>query len=736
MTRPSRRTAAGTALAAVVALVASLTAALPAHADTLPTVNITSPIAGAAASGTDFPVDVTASTDPGGTDAPATITLLVDSIATGTPFTCGADQTCNANLSWDTTDVVGNHLLSAQVTTVGNVTQTSSTVSVTVNPLTVAITPPGGAISGQGTLTVTGSTPTTAPDQPSLLELLLGATVLDSATCAANPCSADLGYDVTKLSGPVTFTARLTTAIGGITSRTATTTLDATVSNNPPTVSISAPAAGSTVVGPTDVTVSASTPRKLSDYPASIAVVVDKGLAGEHLLGTVPCTGSPDHTCSGTLPWDATGLTGTHTLDATVTTTNSVTASSATRTVTASSPAPAVTITSPSNGTSVSGTVVVTADATTNGGLSELASSVALLVDGTQVDNQACTVPLSHDCPITLSWDATAVTGGHVLTTVVTTTLGRTATSDPVTVPVTTPPFDVAVTSPAALTVLVGSGATATSSGIVSVGVSGATDVTQNEFPTGLELLVDGVVVDSAGCPGNPTRTCTATLHWNASRAAGPHRLSARLTTSRGHTGTSASVVVLARSGSKTGLTRIAPSLYGGIASIRGQVVSTTSGLALPGLYVKVVLAPAIGRARTVVVKTDINGRFLVRTRVYTNTRVTASVGRNWLTSSSAITLAGVKAPMSCATTASAYLSLALGRGSCSVRSLPVGTIVRLRYYYAGRWSTLASGRTSSTFIPFSFRFRPRGTYYLQVTLGANRLYVATGSRLMRVVIR
>ena len=95
-----------------------------------------------------------------------------------------------------------------------------------------------------------------------------------------------------------------------------------------------------------------------------------------------------------------------------------------------------------------------------------------------------------------------------------------------------------------------------------------------------------------------------------------------------------------------------------------------------------------------------------------------------------------VRAPITCSTARTTYLSGARGTGVCVVKNLPAGTVVRLRYLYRGRWATLANGRTTSTVIRFTYAFRPRGTYSLQVTVGASRVYVATASRLMKVVIR
>lgn len=553
----------------------------------------------------------------------------------------------------------------------------------------------------------------------------------DASACIGTDvdCVISTDYDFTNASGQHTVSAQVVT----LSTATSTDSVTFTVANPLPTVSITDPGV---VTGTAGISVQASTDSKLSDYPKTIAVVVDAGTAGARTLTPVTCNGVGDRTCSGTTPWNSSALSGTHTITATVTTTNGAT-NTASRDVTVVSPAPTVSITDPTGGSTVSGTVVVSATASTDIRLSEVPASVSLYVDDVLTETQPC-VAATNDCSLTLSWDATGVTGDHVLRTTVTTTASRTADSANVTVTVTTPPFDVAITSPAAGTVVVGSGATALTSGLVRVSLGASTDQTQNEFPATIQLLVDGSPVAGAvvTCAGPPNRVCAGTVTWDTRRTAGGHKLAALVTTNRSHEATSPSRTVYTRSGSRVGFYAIAPAVFGGVATVRGRVVSTTSGAPLVGVWVRLIFAPAIGKGRVALVKTGVGGVFSYRTRVYSNTRTTALVGNTWVMRGTAVTTLRVRAPMSCSTTATAYFSGTLGRGRCSVRNLPVGTLVHLRYAYKGRWFTLASGRTTSTTIAFSFRFVPRGTYYLQVVLGSNRVYYATLGSLMRVVIR
>ena len=595
----------------------------------------------------------------------------------------------------------------------------------------VTITSPTAPFSGQ--LTLAADITTDPGDTYVSVTVDLDGTVLTATdTCTVDtdaPCSVTVDHDFTQQPGAHTLTVTvftLLTPAGG------SDQLTFTVENPLPFVSIANPGL---VKGLVNLSVAANTNTgNLTDYPASIGVVVDAGTPNAQTLPSVPCTGVGVRPCSGTTPWESSGLTGSHSITATVTTTNGVT-NTAVRVVTVSSPAPTVAISDPANGDTRSGTIVVTSDAHTDVDLTEVPTQIQLLADGGVVDTQPC-VLATHDCSLTLTWDATGLTGDHVLTTVVSTSLLRTATSSAVTVAVTTPPFDVAITSPAASAVVVGAGATTTSSGIVPVAVTASTDLTQNEYPALLELLVDGLVVDQFICAGSPVHACAATLDWDARTSAGLHKLAARVTTTRNHEATSASRSVFARSGSRVAFVATPIDAYGGYITLRGVVTSTTSKQPLVGAAVRLVLVPAIGTARTLVVRTGVGGVFTLRTRYYSNTVVSARVGASWLVKGTALVTQLVRAPISCSTAGTSFVRGTVGRGVCVVRNLPAGTVVRLRYNYRGRWFALATGRTTSTVVRFTFRFLPRGTYSLQVTVGASRPYVATASRLMKIVIR
>lgn len=745
MTRLLRRSATVAALAVLVAL-APATAAHAAG----PAVTVLTPSDGATVSGPTL-ITAEASTDPG--DTYTSVTIYLDSTPlTPTSSTCTGDTSpCSVTASYDFTGDAATHSIHAEVDTVstGGTPVSSSVVGITASSPgatatigTVAPNPRKGTLS----VPITGTTDASQTgDFVTSLELLVGdtlptATSAGTFACAASvkSCSSTLTYDATGLSGSLTLWAR----VAATKSADATDVTTVTVSTPLPTVSITAPGAGATVKGVVTISVSGSTDSALTDFPKTITVVRDMGTPAEATVGTVTCAGGT-HTCSGDVTWDSSTLTGSHTFDAHLITTDlSALADSARRSVTVSSPAPATAITSPVAAATVSGTVFVDAKATTDVDLAEYPATVDLYVDGTKVDTRTCD-PLLHSCTVSgaalaLSWDATGVTGSHVLTTVVTTTSangGRTATSPEVAVTVTTPPYAVSfgVGSLDSRSVLVGAGATSTSSGTVTVTVTASTDSGQSELPQSIDVLVDAVVVASADCPLPLAHTCVVAIPWNAAHSAGAHRLAARVTTDRARTGSSASLVVYARSGARLTSTATSVVVYGGTAAIRGRVVSTTTGTGLSGLPVRIWLKPAVGTARRVDVRTNSLGYYALNARLSSTTRITPIVGNLWLPTASRAVVTGVRAPLVCSTASTRYRVGATGSGACTVRNLPIGTTIKLRYSFNGRWTTLASGRSSSTRISFTFRFPRRGTYYLQVSTAANKVYAASASRLMKV---
>jgi len=614
----------------VAALLLALLPMTPAAA-AAPSVTITSPAAGTVAPGT---VSITAQ---GLTDSlvelPTTIELLIDVVnpVTALPpadplftFTCPSATPCNASFSWVApTSSPFNHTIAVRMRTNNVSTVVTDQVAVSVGSLpNVGITAPapGASVSGLVPVHVTATTDTGLTEFPQSIELLDGAASVGVLPCPAttNPCSVTFDWDVTGLaSAGHVLKARVTTDA----LRTAASSIvSVTVANPGGAVVITSPAGGATVLGLTSVAVSASTDTSLSDYPASIAV-----RDGSRVIGSLTCA-PPVHACIGTVSWDTTGLSGTHTLSADLVTTRSVTVTSAPVAVTVDNPTPTVAIWSPDADAAVSGTV--------------------------------------------------------------------------------------------------------------SVRATGSTDVRRSDLPATFSLLVDGVVQTSVPCTGG-AHDCTVVLPWSASHAAGAHTLVVTMTTTAGLTASSPSRVLYASSGSRVLLALPKIVRSGAPVLVVGRVVATTTGLGVAGVAVTVTRRPALGAASTIHVVSGADGVFTLRYVARTNATVTAVVIRTaWLSTSLRVTSIRAMAPMSCTVATRTLAVGAVGRGRCAVVGLPAGTGLSLRYTFRGRLSTLASGRAKGPAIPFAFGFPARGVYLLRIDLLANRVYVATMSSVLRVVVR
>ena len=200
----------------------------------------------------------------------------------------------------------------------------------------------------------------------------------------------------------------------------------------PPTVSVTAPAAGATVSG--SVTVSAGA----SD---------NTGVAGVQFKVDGTNVGAEDTTAPYSISWNTTTAgNGSHGLTAVARDAAGNTTTSTIVTVTvnnADTTAPTVSITAPANNATVLNTVTVSANASDNVGV----AGVQFKVDGTNVGAEDTTAPSS------ISWNTTTVGNGtHALTAVARDAAGNTQTSTTVTVTVNNPdstPPTVSLTAPA-----------------------------------------------------------------------------------------------------------------------------------------------------------------------------------------------------------------------------------------------------------------------------------------------
>jgi hypothetical protein len=500
-----------------------------------PTVSITSPTSGDTVFGS-VSVAVTGAVDTTLTDAPSKLLLSVDG---GTPqsVNCpapGPTNSCTHSFTWDATGLTGSHSLTATIDTNNAVQAVSTPVNVTVkNPApVVAITSPAnsGTVIGLTTVSVTGSTDSTLSDYPAALELLVDGVSLQTKACptplTVHSCSLDFAWDATTLSGAHVLTAivHTTNVLSGTSPA-----VNVTVSNPAPSVQIMSPTTGDTVSGVKSVSIEGVTDAALTDYPAHISLSVD-GVPLQTLSCPLPQTA---HTCTLAFSWDSTGLSGSHTLSASMTTVNALTVNASDVVVTVNSFAPRIAITSPADGSTVTGTVDVSVSGVTPLSQTDYPQQLSYFVDGVEVQRYVCPSPSSaHTCSFNFQWDTTGLSGDHILSARELTTRGLTATSTPVTVTASNPLPTASVTSPSP---------GATVSGITTVTVIGSTDASQSDYPASLALYVDGTLFQTAPCPlPHTTHSCQSSFTWDSTGLSGTHVLSASVSTTRGLTATSA----------------------------------------------------------------------------------------------------------------------------------------------------------------------------------------------------
>ena len=281
-------------------------------------------------------------------------------------------------------------------------------------------------------------------------------------------------------------------------------TVSVTVGNAvpPPTVSISAPAAGATVSG--TLTVSAT-------------AAASGGVAGVQFKLDGANLGAEDTVSPYSTSWNsATATNGSHALTATVRAVSGATATSVPISVTVSNAVPTTSITAPAAGANVSGTLTVTASASATGGV----AGVQFKLDGVNLGAEDTTSPYST------SWNTTTATNGaHTLTSTVRATSGAIATSAPISVNVNNAAPAVSITAPAAGNV----------SGTLTVSASASAP----GGVAGVQFKLDGVNL------GAEDTVSPYSVSWNSTTATnGSHTLTATVRATGGATATSTPVAV------------------------------------------------------------------------------------------------------------------------------------------------------------------------------------------------
>jgi hypothetical protein len=367
----------------------------------------------------------------------------------------------------------------------------------------VSITAPAVGATVTGTVTVSATATSTVGIASVQFQV-------DGANTGAAVTVAPYNYawnTTTVANGNHTLTA-VAKDTAGNTTTSAGVTVNASNTVAKPTVSITAPAAGATVTG--TVTVSATASSSIGI--ASVQFQVDGANVGAAV------TVAPYN-----YAWNTTTVAnGNHTLTAVAKDTAGNTTTSAGVTVNVSNTAvakPTVSITAPVAGATVTGTVTVSATASSSIGI----ASVQFQVDGA---NSGAAVTVA---PYTLSWNTTTLTNGnHTLTAVAKDTAGNTTTSAGVTVNVsnTVAKPTVSITAPVA-------GATVSGTITVSATASSSIGIASVQFQ-----------VDGANS-GAADTTAPYTLSWNTTTLAnGNHTLTAVAKDTAGNTTTSAGVTV------------------------------------------------------------------------------------------------------------------------------------------------------------------------------------------------
>lgn len=476
---------------------------------TAPTISLTSPTSGSTVSGV---INITANAT--GSPGVAGVQFKLDGVNLGTEDTAAPYQ-----VSWDTAATInGSHTLTAVVRDTSNATAVSAPVTVTVSNggpsgPTVTLTAPasGSTLSGVVTLTATA---TGSPAVAGVQFKVDGQNVGSEDTTGPYSISWDT---TTTVNGPHVITATVRdTGTGTATSSPVSVTI-ANGGPTPPTVTLTAPVSGSTVSGVLQVTASAT------GSPA-VAGVQFK-LDGVNL-------GVEDTVAPYSVSWDTSAASnGSHTLTATVRDTGTGTATSSPVSVTVSnvvSPPPTVTINAPTSGSTVSGTVTITANATG----SPAVAGVQFKLDGVNLGVEDTTAPYSF------SWDSTTATNAaHSLTATVRDTSGRTANSATVSVTVANfPPPTVTITAPAP--------------GIVSGTVTVSANASGGSGIAGVQFVLNGSPL------GAEDTVAPYSISWNSQTVSdGAYSLAATTRTTTGATATSTPVAVTVANGSNLSVT-------------------------------------------------------------------------------------------------------------------------------------------------------------------------------------
>jgi hypothetical protein len=360
--------------------------------DAPPSVSVTAPAEGATVSGTAVSVSANASDDNGVSQ----VQFFVDGNSIGTD-TNGAD---GWTATWNSTTVAnGPHTVTATATDTANQTVSDSN-GVTVNnvaadnPPTVTLTAPaeGATVSGSA---VSVSANASDDNGVSQVQFFVDGNSIGTDTNGADGWTATWNSTIVA-NGPHTVSATATDTANQTASDSNGVNVNNVAADNPPTVTLTAPAEGALVLGTVSVTANASDP---GGGVTQVQFFVDGNSIGTDTNGADGWTASWNTTTVGDGPHTVTA-TARDTINQTASDSNGVTVDN----VPADSP-PTVTVTAPAEAATVSGTAVsVTANASDPGGG---VTQVQFFVDGNSIGTDT-----NGADGWTATWNSTTVADG------------------------------------------------------------------------------------------------------------------------------------------------------------------------------------------------------------------------------------------------------------------------------------------------------------------------------------
>lgn len=396
---------------ATLSSAASVTVTPP---DAPPTVSITAPTAGAS-----FGVNTAVTVIATASDSDGTVTR-VDFYADGGPI--GTATASPYTVSW-TPSVAGTHSLTAKATDNAGLATTSSAVSITIladAPPTVSITAPtAGASFSVGSVVPVTATASDSDGTVTSVAFYANGTLIGTVTAAP--------YAVNWTASPAGTYSLTAVAKDNAGLSTTSAAVSITVTNIPPSVSITSPSAGAQFIAPATITITATA----SDSDSTIARV--DFYADGALIGTA--TGSPY-----TVTW-TTSVAGPHSLTAKATDNVglSTTSSAVSVSVVPDAP-PTVSITAPTAGASFGVGVVIPVTATASDSDGTV-TQVAFYAGGVLIGTATA-------APYSANWTPTAA-GTYSLTAIATDNASLTTTSVAVSVTIAAdPPPSISLTEP------------------------------------------------------------------------------------------------------------------------------------------------------------------------------------------------------------------------------------------------------------------------------------------------